>query len=133
MPLYDMKCVTCDEVIENISMPITHQKEDLPYHCGKRMRYHITSPPSVIWNDPIIEPFRPVATKNAPMITTMKEHREYMKRNDLVDANDSFAPPTAHEQKVAQEEIQESIDAISGTAEQKEQLHEQGIDSIIET
>lgn len=133
MPIYDFKCTTCDEVIRDVSLPITHQKEDLPVHCGKKVNYFITSPPSVIWNDPIIEPFRPVATPDAPMITTMKAHREYMARNDLVDANDTFAPPTAHEQKMAQEEIQESIDAISGTAEQKEQLSEQGIDSILET
>jgi len=97
------------------------------------MNYYITSPPSVIWNDPIIEPFRPVATPDAPVISTMKEHREYMARNELVDANDSFAPPTAYEEKLVREEAQESIDAISGTAEQKEQLHEQGIDSIMES
>ena len=131
MPIYDFKCATCDEISENVSLPITHEKEDLPVHCGKKMGYYITTPPSVIWTDPIIDPFRPVATPDAPMITNMKEHREYMKRNDLVDANDTFAPPTAHEEKVIREEAQESIDAISGTEQQKEQLTQQGIDSII--
>jgi hypothetical protein len=96
------------------------------------MRYYITTPPIVSWKDPMIDAFRPVATKNAPVISSMKEHREYMARNDLVDANDLYAPPSATEDREIQAEAQASIDAISPTAEQNQQLQESGLDSILE-
>jgi hypothetical protein len=96
------------------------------------MNYYITSVPMVMWKDPIIEPFKPVATANAPVITTTRQHRDYMKRNDLVDANELFTPPTREEEMAAVAEAQESIAAITPTAEQKQQLKESGLDSILE-
>ena len=131
MAIYDFKCSTCKHIDVDVMLPMNHLKGDIPSCCGKKMNYYITSPPGVIWRDPNIEAFRHVATKDSPLITTTKQNREYMARNNLVDANDHFAPPTEKEQKLAREEAQESIDAIAGTAQQKEQLREQGIDSII--
>ena len=132
MPRYDFKCHECDKVSRDVILPITHRDGDRPECCGEDMWYYITSPPQVLWKDPIIDPFRPVATPNAPVISSMREHREYMARNDLVDANDLYAPPTASEERVIQAEAQESIDAISPTAEQNQQLQESGLDSILE-
>ena len=132
MAIYDFKCMKCQRIFEDVVLPMTHRKSDIPLCCEARTAYHITKAPSVVWKDPTIPAFRPVATENAPVISTMKEHREYMARNELVDANDTFSPPTQKEQRLAREEAKESIDAMSGTAQQKEQLREQGIDSIID-
>lgn len=132
MAIYDFKCKECDHVEENVIMPITHHSNDRPVCCGTLMEYYITSVPMVMWTDPIIEPFKPIATKDAPVINSMRQHREYMKRNDLVDANDLYAPPTHTEQQRAREEAKESIDAITPTAEQNEQLKRSGLDSILD-
>jgi len=132
MPRYDFRCPTCEKVVKDMILPITHRTGDTPECCGETMRYYITAPPTILWKDPMIDAFRPVATKNAPVISSMKEHREYMARNDLVDANDLYDPPSATEEKRIQAEAQESIDAISPTAEQNQQLQESGLDSILE-
>ena len=132
MPRYDFKCHTCEKITKDVILPITHREGDTPVCCDEDMRYHITSPPQVMWKDPNIEPFRHVGIPGAPVVTSMKEHRECLKRNDMVDANDLYEPPTAHEEKMVQAEAQESIDAISGTAQQRQQLQESGLDSIIE-
>ena len=113
-------------------MPMTHRSSDRPMCCGDLMNYYITSAPLVMWKDPNIEPFKPIATENAPVISSMKDRREYMAKNDFVDSNDLFTPPTEKEQRLVREEAKESMDAISGTTQQKEQLREQGIDSILD-
>ena len=100
--------------------------------CDNLMNYYITSAPMVMWKDPIIEPFKPVATANAPVISTMRQHRDYMDRNDLVDANELYTPPTHEDQMATNAEAQASIDAITPTAEQNQQLKESGLDSILD-
>ena len=131
MPAYDFKCKKCNKIRQDVVLPITHLSAERPMCCDDMMNYYITTPPSVVWKDPTIGAFRPIATKNAPIINNMKEHREYLKRNDFVDANDHFAPPTAKEQRLAREEAQESISAITPTTEQNQQLKESGLDSIL--
>lgn len=132
MAIYDFKCMKCQSMVVDLIMPITHLASAVPRCCDQFMAYHISSPPMVLWKDPNIEAFRHVAVKDSPLITSTKQNREFMARNNLVDANETFALPTAHEEKMAREASQESIDAISGTAQQREQLKQQGIDSIIE-
>jgi hypothetical protein len=116
----------------DVIMSIGHVKGDIPKCCGETMSYHITSVPMVLWTDPIIEPFKPIATKDAPVITTTKQNREYMARNHLVDANDLFEPPTREEELETNRKAQESISSITPTAEQNQQLKEIGLDSIID-
>jgi hypothetical protein len=132
MPVYDFKCHECGNVSTDNVLPITHTEDDLPVHCGIRMNYFITSPPMVIWSDPIIDAFRPVATPDAPIIQTTRQHREYMARHDFVDANDMYTPPTQAEERRANEEAQATIDAITPTSKQKEELRKSGLESIIE-
>lgn len=126
MPMYDFKCGKCEHIKSNVLLRITHAKDDLPVHCGQPMGYHITQPPLVHWVDPVIEPFRSVATKDKPVITNTRERREYMKRNDLVDAND-LKPPTVEEEQQIRAKVKESIDKISPTAEQHAKLERQGL------
>lgn len=132
MAIYDFKCGKCQRLKVDVVMPISHRSSERPMCCDQLMNYYITSVPMVMWKDPIIEPFKPVATANAPVITTTRQHRDYMKRNDLVDANELFTPPTREEEMAAVAEAQESIAAITPTAEQKQQLKESGLDSILE-
>jgi hypothetical protein len=128
MPTYDFKCRKCGQIDENIVMPITHQKEDLPWHCGQRMSYHISSPPLVHWVDPVIEPFRAIATKDKPVITTAKQNREYMERNGLVDANEVVGkPPTHLDQEETHKEVLESIAAIGPTEGLRDTMDKQGL------
>ena len=138
MALYDFKCGKCGNVVANQILPITHQKKDLPmctmlskHDKPVRMGYFITQPPMVHWKDPNIDAFRHVALPEAPVVNTMKEHRELMARHDMVDAND-HAPPTKYEEKVAREEAQSSVDAITPTAEQAEQLQANGMKNIVD-
>jgi hypothetical protein len=129
MPTYDFKCRKCGQIDENIIMPITHQREDLPWHCGERMSYHITQAPMVSWTDPVIEPFRnPAAARGDKdaVITSMKQRREFMEKHDLVDAND-LPPPSQAEVEKTRAEIEESVAAITPTKEQTDQMKSDGI------
>ena len=129
MPTYDFKCKDCGHIEEDVIMPITHQREDLPFHCSGRMQYHITSPPMVSWIDPVIEPFRNPAAKRGDkdaVITSTKQRREFMEKNNLIDAND-FKPPTHQEQAETHAETLKSIEAVTPTKEQADQLRSDGI------
>ena len=85
----------------------------------------------VHWVDPVIEPFRAVATKDMPVITTTKQNREYMARHGLVDANEVARPPTEEEYQRTKKEIDDSIKAITPSEEVSANMRQQGLDSII--
>ena len=131
MAIYDFRCGECGTIKTNVVLPITHRNSELPRCCDEAMNYHISSVPMVMWNDPQIEPFRFSAVKGAPIVSSMRERRELMKRHDLVDAND-LQMPTMQQQMSDHAKAQESIDAITPDAQQKEQLQAMGLDSIIE-
>ena len=130
MAIYDLKCATCDEVLENHIMPITHTKDDLPVHCGKPMDYFITKAPMGFVTDtefPV--PFK--AGNNGEVISNKRQKKEFMAKNGLYDANEVITPPTPQEQKQAREEVADSIASITPTAKQKEQLKSVGISDIV--
>jgi hypothetical protein len=131
MAIYDFKCSKCERIDEDVILSITHLNSELPLCCDTIMGYHITKPPSVHWVDPVIEPFRSIATKDKPIISTTKERREYMARNDLLDANDVCEPPSDAQQKQAREEMQDSIDAITPSGAIKEDLEKRGLTDIV--
>lgn len=119
MPKYDFKCGVCKRVIEDKILSIHHTPDDRPECCDATMGIHITTPPMVHWTDPVIEPFRNPAAKRGDkdaVITSQKQRREFMEKNDLVDAND-LIPPSREEQKQAVAEMQKSVDAITPTKE----------------
>lgn len=131
MPVYDFKCMKCQEIVEDLSMPITHLASAVPRCCDQYMSYHITSAPQVVWKDPNIAAFRTSAGKKPEVITTTKGRREFMARNDLHDANERYSAPTRAEEQREVAEKQASIDAITPTAKQTQQLKDSGIDSIL--
>jgi hypothetical protein len=131
--IYDFKCSVCGAIDVDVVLSINHTDDEHPQCCyGMPMDHYHTVPPQVLWTDPNIEAFRPVATENAPVISSMRQHREYMAKHDLVDANDLFTPPTAEEQKESIAKAQESIDAITPNPQQAEQLGKMGLDSIVD-
>jgi hypothetical protein len=132
MPLYDFKCTSCDKIVENELLRISHTDDQLPTCCNQTMGYYITQPPLIVWTDPNIEPFRSHATSDRPVITTSKERREYMARNELVDANESGPPPTKAEEKAVRDEIQESIDSITPNGEIEKDMRNQGLLDIVQ-
>ena len=106
--------------------------DEKPQCCDEAMNYHITTPPLVHWVDPVIEPFRAIATKDMPVITTTKQNREYMARHDLLDANEVIEKVPSHEeQKETHAKVMESIDAITPDAELAQKMSEQGLDNIL--
>ena len=131
MAIYDFKCSKCGHIDENVTLSITHTKYELPICCDIFMGYYITKPPSVHWIDPVIEPFRSIATKDRPIIRTTRERREYMARNDLLDANEVCEPPSQEEQKKQRAEMQESIEAITPSGAIKEDLEKRGLMDIV--
>lgn len=127
MPTYDFKCRKCERIQENVLLRITHDELDKPHCCEQPMAYHITQAPLVHWHDPIIEPFRAIATKDQPVISTTRENREYMARNGLIDANELGPPPTEADQARTVAEMEKSIAAITPDAETSAMMADQGL------
>lgn len=132
MPIYDFKCENCEDIKRDVALSIKHELGDIPVCCGFPMDYYISRPPMVHWVDPVIEPFRAIATKDRPIIRTTRENREYMKRNGLIDANELGSPPTNAEQEAAVAEIQKSIEAITPTGHVADEMKKRGMLDIVD-
>ena len=131
MPRYDFQCGECKAIVEDQFLRITHLPDEIPHHCDEPMNYYITQPPLVQWVDPVIEPFRnPAAVRGDKddVILTSRQRKEFMARNDLVDANDVMEgkPPSHQEQKEAVAEMKKDIAAISPDAGQIKQMEKSG-------
>ena len=134
MPSYDFKCKICDKIIEDQILRITHTPDQIPVCCDQPMGYRITQPPLVHWHDPVIEPFRNPAAKRGDkdeIIQTTRQRKEFMAKNDLVDAND-IKPPSHEEQKEVQKEVARSIAAISPDDKARSGMEKQGLLSIVD-
>ena len=127
MPSYDFKCEKCENLVEDTILRIIHTEKDIPECCGQTMGYHISQPPLVHWVDPIIEPFRAIATKDRPLIRTTRENREYMARNGLIDANELGPPPSESEQRATVARMQKEIAAITPDAETSAKMESLGL------
>jgi hypothetical protein len=129
MAIYDFKCMICGKMENDYFLPMTHADDDRPVCCEQHMRYHITSAPFVHWKDYDLPDggFKAVSVPNGPMITTKKQNEEFMKRHNLLDANEVFSPPTEAEEYMIRREMQDSIDAITPTAKQQAQLRDDGM------
>lgn len=130
MPTYDFQCGVCKHEKHNVLLRITHDEDDRPQCCDHPMEYLITKPPSVHWIDPVIEPFRHIATPDKPVITTTRQNREYMKRHNLVDMND-VKPPSDAEHERTLREANESIAKITPSKEVSDKMRDQGLTDIV--
>lgn len=134
MALYDFKCSECGEVVENIILPMTHADEDHPYcyRCHQYLEHFITAAPMVHWKDYDLPDGGFKAGKDGTVITTRKQNREYMKRHDLLDANEHIKPPTREEWQKEHAKAIESVQAITPTPKQKMELERVGISDIVD-
>ena len=72
--------------------------------------------------------FRAYSMPGAPVITTLKQNRDLMERNNLLDGNDLGTPPTKAEQmKHHNEVVLPTLDSITPTAKQAAQMKASGI------
>ena len=113
--IYDFQCKECGDTMIDVVLPLKHLVEERPQCCGKTMAFYITKAPGVHFKHYEFKPFRVKddAFAEPEVITSHRKKREFMARNDLVDAND-FGPPPSHEQeKAEQAEVQKTIDAIT--------------------
>ena len=132
MPIYDFKCDNCEKITTDVMLGIMHKPTEVPVCCEQPMNYYITTPPMVHWKDPVIEPFRSIATKDKPVITTTRQKREYMARHDLIDANDLGTPPSHEDQEKTVAEMQQTIDAITPKGQVADEMKKRGMLDIVE-
>ena len=132
MAMYDFKCVICQGVSEDVTLPMDHEDWEHPLHCGSTMAHHHTKAPHVHWKDYDLPDGGFKAGKEGTVITTLKQNRDYMERNNLLDANDFGPPPTKADQNEQLGKTMESIDAITPTEAQRAILKEDGLLDIVE-
>jgi len=130
--LFDMKCSNCEEVRKDVFLPFEHDEGDHPKCCRMPMRKHYTSTPMVHWSDYDLPDGGFRAGKEKTLITTRKQNLDYMKRNNLLDANDFGKPPTKAEQMTEHKKVLESINDITPSRQQEERLRDQGLMDILE-
>lgn len=99
----------------DVYLPISHTHEDRPRCCDTVMPQFFSKAPMMHFRDYELPGggYRSYSTPDRPVITSRKQNREYMKRNNLLDANEVFKPPTQEEQFETHKEVMESIDNIS--------------------
>ena len=131
MAVYDFKCRECHKISEDVHLPMSHMKHDVPSCCGNKMSYYITSAPQVLWKDGDLPDGSFVAGADRRRITTRKERREFMAENDLVDSNDLITPPTHEEQMDTHADVVKSVAAITPDSAQKQQMKDDGILDIV--
>ena len=133
MAIYDFRCPECGKIAENVILPMTHTVNDRP-QCHGQMETHITAAPLVHWKDYQLPDggFRAYSMPGAPVITSLKENKELMKRHNLIDGNDLGTPPTKAEQMAQHHEnVLPSIDKITPTVRQAAELKATGLlDSV---
>ena len=133
MAVYDFKCGECGQVLENVILAMTHEDWEHPacYDCGQHTEHYITSSPMVLWKDGDLPDGGFVAGKKKERISTRRDRREFMAKNDLVDANDMYTPPTHEEQMDTHAAMKKTVDAITPDAKQKRQMRDDGILDIV--
>lgn len=79
MPVYPYRCDCGHSQDEYRSMS---ERDNAPDHCGKPMKRELVSPMVM----PDIQPYRAVAsdkeTGKQPLISSRKQHNEFLKRNN---------------------------------------------------
>ena len=131
MAIYDFRCHKCNTIKKDVIFPITHLKSQLPSCCDETMAYFITTVPTVMWKDGDLPDGSFIAGKERERITTRKDRREFMARNDLVDSNDIIKPPTHEEQMDTHADVLKSVNAITPDSDQKQQMKDDGILDIV--
>ena len=120
MARYDFKCPTCESMEIDVYLPMMHERSERPHCCGKPMETYISVPPMVHWKHYEFEGggFQTISAKRGQneVITTHKQHENFLKKHDLVVAED-VKPPTHEEEVATRAAAKASIDAITPSPE----------------
>ncbi len=107
MPTYEYECALCGERTERV-LPIA-ARNDAPDHCGTRMDRIITAARV----NPDIAPYRAVAGDMAgKWVTSRREHREYLKRNRLVEVGNEPVRPIRNDFRPRRGEIASELKRV---------------------
>lgn len=114
MPLYVVRCEKCGEETEIIRSLANY--DDLPSHCGEKMRRVIVAP-AVIAD---IQPYKSMIT--GEMITSRSKHRTHLKEHGCTEVGNETPKPRVTpwlEQKKQKEELRREISARLDSAPRK--------------
>lgn len=101
MPIYPCKCEVCghyDEPIRPVSEYDNH-----PLHCGQPMKRVLTAPMIT----PDIQPYRSMVT--GQMVTSRKEHREMLRKHNLVEVGSEKIIPKKKRYEPNSDEIKREL------------------------
>lgn len=126
--IYDFRCSICGAIETDVVLSMRHTDDDHPKCCySEPMQDYHTRAPYVAWHDRQLLDGGFKAAHDGTMITSVKQNKEYMKKNGLQDANEMYAPPTHTEQFMEHKKALASIDAITPTETEMSQLKDDGI------
>jgi hypothetical protein len=134
MAVFDFKCKSCDQILENVVLGMNHEDDDHPacYQCGEHMEHYFTSAPMAICEAELQDGgFIAHSVPDRPLITSRRQNRELMKRHGLTNAMDYYRPPTHKEQQATRAEMRESINSITPDTKQQEELKRVGLSDIV--
>jgi putative FmdB family regulatory protein len=104
MPTYVFECPVCEHIEEKVLS--VSERNEAPSHCGTRMARIITAPHM----QPDINPYQAVAGDRAGQwITSRSEHREYLKRNRLVEVGNEPIRPIKNDFRPRRGEVAEEM------------------------
>ena len=130
MAVYDFKCHECEKVFEDVTLSMMHEDHEHPVCCGKETQHYFTTCPEMGMRDYELEDggFIAHGIKGRPVVTSLKQNRELMKRHNLLDANEVYGkPPSKKEQMEQHMDTQASIAAITPDEKQVKQMEADGI------
>lgn len=95
MPFYNYKCAVCSACVEEYrKIP---ERDNKIVCCGEEMKRQMDAPFVI----PDISAYHAVAidkeTGKRPVITSRKQHKEFLARNDYVELGNEFRPPKRDE------------------------------------
>lgn len=116
MPMYEYKCLQCG-VHQDVYCKIADKDKRHPQCCNDKMQQVIHVP----YVQPDITPYRAAAidkkTGVAPMITSRREHNDFLARNDYVCIGNDLESNTKRKpaaiETATREEIRAAIDHVA--------------------
>lgn len=106
--LYEYECPDCGESVE-IACAVKDHKPTLKCECGSRMVQQL----GAAYVSPDIAPYRAVAGDRAgQMITSRKDHREFLKRNRFTEVGNEPIRPIKNDFKPRKGEIVQELKRV---------------------
>lgn len=109
--IYTYQCTECGARQEK-SRKVAHRHASVTCDCGGYANLAIT-PVAINTSGCTFDAFQAHGVAGRPVVTNERQRKEMMAKHDLLDANETFTPPTHAEQKREHENAVESATSIS--------------------